>query len=601
MDEQRLAAVLAEFAQTLVRRFSIQDILDHFVEQVAEVLHVTGAGVVLIGPDRELHFVATTDSRIRTIQNLQIELGEGPCLTAYRTGQRVLLPDLANDERFPRFGPRAADAGLRAVYSFPLTADRDRLGALDLYRDHPERLDETELRAAQVLADVASAYVANAQARSEADATVAQMRQRALHDQLTGLPNRTLLEHRLVDALRRAEVYGGGVGVLFVDLDRFTWVNGRYGHLVADEVLCTVASRLSNCLGEQDTLARFIGDQFVVLCDDLASEQAARELADRIHAVLRRPVVVNGETVSITASIGISMAGDVDGATAVLRDANAAMIRAKVSGGNATAVVTMTKREAGRVGLLIENDLAGALDRDELRLVYQPIVGVRAGRLVGAEGLLRWRHPQFGELSPHAIIAAAERSKQVSRLGSWVVDRACRDLLTWRSAGFRLPNVAVNVAPVELADEAYVDRLTAVLDRHGVDPSLICLEVTETSLMTDVQAAQLALARASELGVRVALDDFGTGYSSLTHLQRFPVDTVKVDRSFVTDIAADATNRDIVSGVTQLAHALDLQVTAEGVETSASLEALRDIGCDNAQGYHLSPPQEAAALSMHSA
>lgn len=341
MDEQRLSAVLVEFAHTLTTDFSLQGTLDHLVERVVEVLPVTGAGVLLMDNEgRDHHFVAATDDVIRRIETLQLELGEGPCLQAYRTGQAVLLPDLLAEERFPRFSPRAVQAGLSAVFAFPLRLDDERMGALELYTSWPAELSEADHSAAQTLADVMTAYLFNARMRMAAEQAASTFKRQALHDALTGLPNRVLLHDRLGQALDMARRSDGFVGVLFCDIDDLKSVNDTHGHRVGDEVLSTVARRIERAVRPGDTLARLSGDEFVVLCQNLSAPRQGREIAERILATLFSPIEVYGLRLEARLSIGINVVraaqATVEG---TLHQADRAMYAAKGKGGGCCFVV----------------------------------------------------------------------------------------------------------------------------------------------------------------------------------------------------------------------------------------------------------------------
>jgi diguanylate cyclase (GGDEF)-like protein len=295
--------VLVEFAHTLGTDFSLADILDRLVRRVVDVLPVTGAGVMLMETDGELHFVAASNSTIHQIEALQREYNEGPCIESFRTGQPVAVPDLSTDQTFPQFSPHAFEAGLAAVFTFPLQFEQRRLGALDLYRDQPGDLEDGDMHAAQVLADVAAAYLSNARARKEASEHLAVLRHDTLHDALTGLPNRTLFAERLNHAVAGARRSRLPVAVLFVDLDRFKAVNDRFGHRVGDLLLKLVSDRLTRCLRPGDTLARFAGDEFMILCENLARPSDAEGLAHRIGVALRDPFVVHGRPLEVTASV----------------------------------------------------------------------------------------------------------------------------------------------------------------------------------------------------------------------------------------------------------------------------------------------------------
>lgn len=467
--------------------------------------------------------------------------------------------------------------------------DAGRLGALDLYRDTPGALVDQDLAAAQVLADVAAAYLFNAQARVDASAAVARLNHRSLHDPLTGLPNRTLLEELLDQAVARGRRSRHPAAVLFADLDGFKPVNDRYGHHVGDQLLSAVAARISMVLRPGDTLPRLGGDEFVVLCEDLRDSTHAETVASRIITALTEPFPVAGHQITISASVGIAFSGpDQDIAEGLLRDADFAMYQAKNSGGGRHQLLDPAVRLAADCREALENDLAQAQDRGQLYLVYQPIVDIRSGGLESVEALLRWEHPQRGSVPPDVVIPSAERTGMILRIGEWVLRQACQDLQRWQAGGQSIGAVAVNVSAAQVMGPAFVRTVQQILTETGADPPAVCLEVTESVFLADAPRALTVLRQVKELGVGLSLDDFGTGYSSLRYLRQFPVDVVKIDRSFTADVPTDKVTRSVVNAIIDLSHALDLTVTAEGVETAAELTAVADLGADHVQGFHLS-------------
>lgn len=330
-----LLDVLVEFAHTLVTEYSVDTILDRLSVRICEILPVTGAGMMLEDGSGYLRFVSASDDVVRHIESLQVEFGEGPCVEAYRTGEQVVVPDLRCDERFPRFSSQARRQGLAAVFSFPMRLGDQRIGAFNVYRDRPGDFDAPEVAAGQTLADVATAYIINARGRVESQRLQEQLRYRALHDSLTDLPNRTLLHDRIAHAVARSGREDTTVAVLFVDLDRFKDVNDDFGHHIGDRVLVAVTQRLRQILRPDDTLARFGGDEFVVLCEALTEPRDAAIVAERVAEEITRPVPVDGRDIRIAASIGIAVAtGQNVLPETLLRQADAAMYRAKQSGGH---------------------------------------------------------------------------------------------------------------------------------------------------------------------------------------------------------------------------------------------------------------------------
>lgn len=589
--ERQLNQVLVGFARTLGTDFSIRAILDHLVTQIVGILPVTGAGVMLMGARDELHFIAASNDTITYIETLQNELDEGPCLEAYRTGQPVAVVDLHTDTRFPEFSTRAAGRGLAAVFTFPMRLDDHRLGAVDLYRDVPGPLAEDDLAAAQTLADVAAGFLFNAQARVDASTAVARADHRTLHDPLTGLPNRVLLEELLGRAVARAKRTHHPAAVLFADLDGFKAVNDRHGHHVGDELLQAAAGRLAGVLRPGDALARLGGDEFVVLCEDLVTEHDAEVVAERMTSALAAPFTVAGRSVSVGVSVGIAFNGPgQDIPSALLRGADFAMYQAKAAGGGHHRVLDPVARVAADRRDDLERDLAGAQDRHELALAYQPIVDLRQGQLMAVESLLRWEHPHRGPIPPAAVIPSAERTGLIRPIGEWVLRRSCTDLARWHAAGVAVPAVAVNVSAQQVMDAAFGATVARVLAETGVPPSSVLLEVTETVLLADSDRARGVLHELKELGVQLSLDDFGTGYASLNYLRQFPFDVIKIDRSFTADVFTDTVTRSIVGAMIELGHALGASVTAEGVETTRELGVVSGLGADHAQGFLLSHP-----------
>ncbi|MDA0180011.1 EAL domain-containing protein [Solirubrobacter phytolaccae] len=415
-----------------------------------------------------------------------------------------------------------------------------------------------------------------------------QLRHQALHDALTGLPNRALIMDRTEQMLRHARRSGVDVSAMFIDLDGFKGVNDTYGHPVGDELLRVVATRIKHVLRDTDTIGRLGGDEFVVLV-----EGGAEQIAQRIVAVLQEPFELGtgGSPVTITASIGIAT-GDREAAKDLLRDADIALYEAKGAGRNRYAEFRHEMHIAAHERLELESDLRGALGRDELFLVYQPILELDSGEVTAAEALLRWQHPTRGLIPPTEFIALAEESGVIVDIGAWVLETACEQAAQWAQAGMPT-RVSVNVSARQLDDPALVTTVLQALTRSGLDADLLTLEITETALMRDAESAAQVLHELRRFGLRIAIDDFGTGYSSLAYLQQFPVTALKIDRTF---IAASEQNDALISTLVALGRSLGLVTIAEGVEEESQLERLRELGCDRAQGYLFAPPLEAAAL-----
>jgi diguanylate cyclase (GGDEF)-like protein/PAS domain S-box-containing protein len=420
----------------------------------------------------------------------------------------------------------------------------------------------------------------------------------AQHDGLTDLPNRILFSDRLTEAIAAAHRYRRRLAVLFLDLDRFKHVNDSLGHQIADRVLQSVASRLHACVRASDTVARQGGDEFVILLSEVTHAQDAAVSAEKILQVVRTLRRIDEHDLHLTASIGIATYPD-DGADAetLLRNADLAMYHAKDNGRNNHQFFTtdMNRRTVERQSL--EVDLRLALENHEFELFYQPKVSLATGAITALEALIRWHHPERGLVSPAQFIPVAEACGVIVPIGQWVMREACRQTRAWRDAGLPPVRIAINVSPRELREKDFVATVRATLAEAGLEPDNLELELTETFLMQDSTLTGTVLQALKGLGVTLALDDFGTGYSSLSHLRRFPIDTLKIDQSFVRDLATDADDANIVSAMISMGESLHMRVVAEGVETRDQLAFLQELGCPEAQGYYFSRPVAAGQLT----
>jgi diguanylate cyclase (GGDEF)-like protein len=598
MAGEDLSDVLSEFARTMLTDFPITGILDHLVNRIVEIMPVSGAGVTLIAADLNPRYVTASNESALRFEKLQTELGEGPCLVAYQTGAAVDLPDLRRaGVRFPRFSPQALAAGLAAVFTFPMHHGEARLGALDLYCDVPGALSPASMIAAQTLADVAAAYLINAQGRADLLVSSDRAREASLHDSLTGLPNRALMMDRLEHAFRHRIRASTISAVFFLDLDGFKAVNDTYGHQCGDELLVAVAQRLTAVLRPGDSLGRLGGDEFVVLCEDLDGSGQADLISRRFETALELPFLLSVGPVRTTASIGIAFTGrGNESADQLLHAADLAMYRAKRQRDGGHPVLEVDRLLGGDDQADLEHALAGATQRGELGLEYQPIVAAVDGRVTGAEALLRWRHPTRGSVAPAVLIPLAEQSGEIIKIGRWVLERAWRDRSQWSNDHADDLSVSVNVSAHQLMAADFVDTVWAVLQSAPTDPRLLTLEVTESIFVRDGDRARRVLNDLKSMGVRLALDDFGTGYSSLGYLRRLPLDIVKVDREFVAHLGSEGTNHTIVSAVIQLAHGLGLTVVSEGVETVEQHRELTALGSDACQGFYFARPMPASSI-----
>jgi diguanylate cyclase (GGDEF)-like protein/PAS domain S-box-containing protein len=412
----------------------------------------------------------------------------------------------------------------------------------------------------------------------------------AFSDTLTGLPNRALLADRLTHALARADRLCRQVAVLFLDLDRFKVVNDSLGHGSGDSLLVEVASRISGCLRSGDTAARLGGDEFTILLEDVEDEQQAVEVAGRIADALRWPVMLEGREVFVSASIGIALSSQGVGPDGLLRNADLALYRAKADGRARHAVFDPSMEARALERLEIETDLRHALAREELRVYFQPVVDLASGRINEVEALVRWDRPGFGIVSPQSFIPVAEETGLIVQIGQWVLEESCRWARRWQDSSSQPLVVSVNLSARQFQHPQLLADIQQTLAETGLDPRLLKLEITESVVMQDAIATIDTLQAFKAFGIRVAIDDFGTGYSSLSYLKRLPVDTLKIDRSFVDGLGTDSQDTAIVNSVIALARTLRLSVTAEGVETQAQARHLKQLGCDRSQGFLFAPP-----------
>jgi diguanylate cyclase (GGDEF)-like protein/PAS domain S-box-containing protein len=485
-------------------------------------------------------------------------------------------------------GYRAADLSHGRIWQIE---GRDRRWGLLWLASAERDLKAADVDFVQALANILADAI-------QLRATEDDMRHHALHDPLTGLPNRVLFLDRLGHALTRP---AARVAVVLLDIDNFKLVNDSLGHGSGDELLTKIAPRLMSALRPGDTIARLGGDEFVVLLEDISQPRDAARIAERIVAALEVPFsLATGEHFA-KASLGIAIAEGEDTVPAsLIRDADSAMYEAKGNGRARFEVFDRAMRTRTVKRLSVENDLRRALERDELRVAYQPIVSLRDLSVVSVEALLRWEHPVRGLVSPAEFIAVAEESGLIEPIGRWVLNTACAQASLWHHArpDSRPVGICVNLSARQFTQQDLQATVVSALELTGIEPSSLCMEITESVLLERSEGLSETIARVARLGVRFVLDDFGTGYSSLAYLTRLPIDGLKVDRSFVEALGRDQRSTAITTAIVRMAQALSVEVIAEGVETEAQLLALRDLGCELAQGFHLHPPLPAHEVSQ---
>jgi len=523
--------------------------------------------------------------------------GLGPTGRAICCGQTQVNHDFANSPDLEQWREAAAARGYRSSIGLPLLSNKRAFGALAIYSAAADAFLDDEVALLQELAGNLAYGIETLRARSQREVAEEQLAFLAHHDALTGLPNRLLLRDRFDLAAAQAERDGGKVAMLFLDLDNFKQINDSLGHSMGDQLLMALAERLRGCVRDSDTICRQGGDEFIILMGGLSETRVVGRLAQEILEAIGEPFEIAGNALSTSFSIGISVypdeARDFD---TLLKNADAALYHAKDSGRNTFNFFATTMNVDALARMQLQGSLRNALKNREFVLHYQPQLDIESGRIIGLEALLRWQLPDGALVPPGSFIPVAEQSGLIIAIGEWVLDEACRQAAAWRAAGLPPVVVAVNLSALQFRRGNILDTVAAALARSGLPASGLELELTESILLQDVDAAMTILRSLKELGVQLSIDDFGTGYSSLSYLKRLAVDKLKIDQSFVRDIAEDPDDAAIVRAIVQLGHTLQLTVIAEGVESERQLSFLSQCGCDEAQGYLFSRPLAAAMV-----
>ena len=500
------------------------------------------------------------------------------------------IPDVSSDGSFTR-AQSAAKAGLHGAFAFPILAGNVTLGVLEFFSRDIRNPDPSLLQMVRMIGSQIGQFMARKQAEEN-------LLYVATHDTLTGLPNRYMLNQRFAHALNNAQRYRKSMALLFLDLDRFKFINDTLGHPFGDRLLVEVAGRLRMCLRESDTIARFGGDEFVALIEDFTEPGDVVSVAQKILHALRWPFLLEGETCHISASIGISLYPN-DGAdlSGLLKNADIAAYRTKEQGKNGYLFYSEEMNDHLSARIARETKLQGALERSEFVLHYEPKVEIHTGRITGMEALIRWQHPELGLIPPIEFIGHAETSGLIVPIGAWVLRTACASSQKLQNRLATPLTVSVNLSARQFEDKHLLREIERALKESALKPGSLELEITESMVMRDIQGSKKILEGIKSMGIRLAIDDFGTGYSSLVSLKRFPFDCIKIDRSFIKDIPHDPDDVAITQAIIAMAHSLRLKVVAEGVETREQLDFLTELGCHEFQGYYFKKAQPADDFS----
>ncbi len=575
--DQTLLEALASVGSIALANTELYAEVQQQKDKLSTITSSLGEGVCAVSETGEITFLNPAGASMLGWYTVGADEDDGPVLPAHET---------------PRF---LLDPAMRAI------ALRRNVTSYDTRFDRPDgsHFPVTMTASPVVGGSAPSGAVIVFRDTSERKAFEEQLARHAFQDALTGLANRRLLLDHLDHALLQADRNGSQVGVLFCDIDRFKVVNDNLGHQVGDELLRVIGDRLRRAVRPGDTLSRFGGDEFVILLEGIMSPDDASEVASSVLGALHDPIVLSaGHEIVATMSIGVALSEYGKSRDDLLHDADVAMYRAKDRGrGGQVAMFDVDRmggRSAGRLDL--DTALHHVIERGEIEVHYQPLVSLSDRHILGAEALVRWNHPDHGMLLPNQFIQLAEDNGTILPIGRLVLERACRQAHAWsQQFGTRL-SIGVNLSARQFQQVALADDITEVLTATGIEPSQLCLEITESLAMDDVDLTTSILTRLHTLGVRLAIDDFGTGHSSLGYLARFPIDVVKIDQSFVRDIDRDPVKSAIVSAVVALSQAIDSTTVVEGVETAAQLEELRSLGCDVAQGFYFARPVSAVGF-----
>ncbi len=602
-----MVVVLTDITRTKVHEVLQHRMLDAMVREVptAEIMQMMCEEVEKIAPQVTCSVLRVEDGRLRTlaapslpeaysklVDGTPVGPHSGSCGTAAHCGETVVARDIASDPNWEGVSHLALQYGLAACWSTPIKSSDGRvLGTFAFYYRQPMEPDSFHRRLVEVIVHLCALALEREEARNR-------IRRLAFYDDLTGLPNRSLLHARADQAISAAGHTHQSLAVLFIDLDRFKQVNDSFGHPGGDELLRVVARRLQEQTGPMDIVGRLSGDEFVVVLNG-CDAQAADEHSERLLRALGEPLQLGEMEIRPSASIGISVfPHDGTSMETLLHRADMAMYQAKHSGRNLARFYSCEMDQSAQERLALENALREALALGQLQLHYQPQIDLHDGRLHSVEALARWHHPRLGNVPPVRFIPLAEETGLIGDLGQWALHEACHQLADWREDGLEVPSVSVNLSPTNFHSPALAEMISRILHEHGLSASDLILEITEDVLLDADPVTLQTLRKVHALGVRLSMDDFGTGYSSLSYLRQLPISELKLDRSFVNGIERDSVASALTQAIAHIGQSLHLKVVAEGVESSEQLRLLGEQGYHIAQGFHFTPALPAPALAQ---
>jgi diguanylate cyclase (GGDEF)-like protein len=576
---------VASFGQLAIEGAGIDVLVQEAGRIVADVLEIE-YGVVFKPESRdELLLVAGTGIEKEMIGRATVPAGDGS-QSGYSlaTGEATVVHDFGEETRFQQ-SELQKRKGVMSAAVIVIKGKGEPYGVIGAGSQRPYDFSQEDVNFMQAIANV----LANAIERRR---TEERTQHEALHDPLTGLPNRNLFLDRLQHALSVAARRDTSVAVLFLDLDQFKVVNDSLGHAAGDELLASVAPRIEQALRPGDTVARFGGDEFAVLAEEVGNERGATRIAERIAESLARPFILRDREHFVSASAGIAIGNGSEAPESLIRDADSALYRAKERGRGGYEIFDEVMRSRVIEHMQIENDLRRAIQREELELHYQPVIQLRDGSIVAMEALLRWNHPDRGLVGPLGFIPVAEESRLIVPIGRWVIEQACRQAAAWQELhpDSAPVSVAVNLSARQIADPDLLSHIEGSVRANRIDPSNLWLELTETTLLDETSFVERTLESLTGLGVRLVLDDFGVGFSSLGYLKRLPLAMIKLDRTFVENLTEGSHDAAIVRAVNEMADTIGIGVVAEGIETDEQLRMATTLGCGFAQGFHFSEP-----------